>query len=395
MPQQTPSVKQDFLNAPRLRAWCLILAIGLGLKLVMELVQLRLGKGDPVGADFVSYWTASHMALTGPAAAVYDQLLHARAEHAVLAMPADGYYPFYYPPIYLLACLPLSLLPYWWSLLVFTIAGLAAYILVIRRLLPRGWGLLPILAFPAVLITAGTGQNGFFSAALFGGFLVLVERRPWLAGICLGGLAYKPHLALAIPVALIAARRWKLVLATGGTAFALYAAAWLALGTAPWLGFFNSMADARDMVEGGMKDQAKMQGVFTAARLLHASVPVAYGIQALVAVATLAALATVCVRRPGVRAEGAALATAALLCTPYLVDYDLPCMAVPMAWVVAEASRSAWRPGEKLVLLAAYLLPLLAVGIAHFSGVVLTPWVIAALFFIVLRRAARQASAPC
>jgi hypothetical protein len=144
-----------------------------------------------------------------------------------------------------------------------------------------------------------------------------------------------------------------------------------------------------------MKDQAKMQGVFTAARLLHASVPVAYGIQALVAVATLAALATVCVRRPGVRAEGAALATAALLCTPYLVDYDLPCMAVPMAWVVAEASRSAWRPGEKLVLLAAYLLPLLAVGIAHFSGVVLTPWVIAALFFIVLRRAARQASAPC
>jgi alpha-1,2-mannosyltransferase len=393
LPQRTPSQHADFLNGPRLRAWCRILAACLVVTIILEAAHYLAGHGDPIGADFVSYWTAARMALTDPAS-VYDKIAHAAAEHAALAMPPGTYFPFFYPPIFLLACLPLALLPYWWSLLAFTVVGLSAFVAIIRRLLPAGWGVLPILSFPAVLVTAGTGQNGFISASLFGGYMLLVETRPVLAAICLGGMAYKPHLAIAIPVALIAARRWVLLLVTGATALGLAVLSWLLLGTGPWRGFLNDIGDARLMIEGGMLDQSKMQGVFTAARMLHAGIATAYAIQAGIALVVFACLAVLCFRRPGARAEAAAMSVAAMLCTPYLVDYDLPLLAPAMAWLAAEACRFQWRPGEKYVLLAAYLLPLLARGVALRTGLVIAPLVMAALFLAVSRRAIGAATQP-
>ena len=65
----------------------------------------------------------------------------------------------------------------------------------------RDW-LLPLLAFPAVFWTIGLGQNAFLNAALFGGFTLLLDRRPLSAGMLLGVLCYKPHFGLLAPVAL-------------------------------------------------------------------------------------------------------------------------------------------------------------------------------------------------
>ena len=59
---------------------------------------------------------------------------------------------------------------------------------------------------PAVFINAVGGQNGTWTAALFGGGLSLLERRPLLAGGLLGLLSYKLQLGLLIPVALLAGR---------------------------------------------------------------------------------------------------------------------------------------------------------------------------------------------
>ena len=41
-------------------------------------------------------------------------------------------------------------------------------------------GILWATEFPAVFINAGHGQNGFLTAALLGGGLVLLEKRPML-----------------------------------------------------------------------------------------------------------------------------------------------------------------------------------------------------------------------
>ncbi len=56
-------------------------------------------------------------------------------------------------------------------------------------------------AFPAVFINIGHGQNGFLTAALLGGALHWLDRKPWLAGILIGMLAYKPQFGVLIPIA--------------------------------------------------------------------------------------------------------------------------------------------------------------------------------------------------
>ena len=76
-----------------------------------------------------------------------------------------------------------------------------------RHSRPAEW-LFLALGFPAALWNITAGQNGFLTAALIGGTLGLLERRPALAGICLGLLTYKPQFGLLFPLVLIADRRW-------------------------------------------------------------------------------------------------------------------------------------------------------------------------------------------
>ncbi len=81
---------------------------------------------------------------------------------------------------------------------------------------------------------------------------------------------------------------------------------------------------------------------------------------------------------------------ACLLCTPFLLDYDLVCLAVPLAVLTAEALRTMWRPWEKMLLLAAYILPLVSRPLAMSAKIPLGPFVIAALFAVLVCRWARD-----
>ena len=76
--------------------------------------------------------------------------------------------------------------PYAWGLAVWLVASFAAYLATLRAILPRPETLLVAAAFPAVFINVGHGQNGFLTAALLGGALHWLDRKPWLAGILIG-----------------------------------------------------------------------------------------------------------------------------------------------------------------------------------------------------------------
>jgi hypothetical protein len=71
---------------------------------------------------------------------------------------------------------------------------------------PEEVGVSPLAAasLPAVFINIAHGHNGFLTAALFGGGLLLLERREMLAGILFGLLCYKPQFGVLIPLALAA-----------------------------------------------------------------------------------------------------------------------------------------------------------------------------------------------
>lgn len=382
-----------WLHRERARAWCVVL-----LAVSIPWAAFVLGSehrgldrnGHPVGTDFVSFWVAARTALAEGAAAVYDPSRHAAAEHTLFpGLPPDASYAFFYPPTFLLICLPLGLLPYLVALALWVGASLAALVAGLRRLLPQRWAILPILGDPAMLLNALHGQNAFLSAACIAWGTVLLETRPLMAGAAFGLLAFKPHLALAIPVALLAAGRLRAVAGAACAAAMLACASWFAFGTAAWAGFHHVSALARATLVHGYVDPWKMVSAFAAVRVAGGGVAAATAVQAVQAVTALTCLAWVARRcRPGGRALGAAMTAASLLATPFVLDYDLTLLAIPLAWLAAEAQRTGWRRWEKVVALLAFTLPFVARDVAGTVHVPLAPAVIWLLYAVVLRRLA-------
>jgi hypothetical protein len=87
------------------------------------------------------------------------------------------------------------------------------------------------------------------------------------------------------------------------------------------------------------------------------------------------------------------LIAATLIASPYFLDYDLTLSAIPMAWVLAQALRGRFLPGEKPILLAAYVLPLVSRSLAMEVHIPLAPLVLAALLAVTIRRALLPAEA--
>src|SRR6516165_12782915 len=133
----------------------------------------------------------------------------------------------------------------------------------------RGPTLLVASAFPATFVNIGHGQNGFFTAALLGGALHLLDRRPLIAGVLIGLLAYKPQFGMLIPIALIAAWRWNTIAAAIATIATLIAISFLTLGSGVWHAFADSTNFTQTIVlEQGNTGWEKIQSVFSAARNL-------------------------------------------------------------------------------------------------------------------------------
>jgi Glycosyltransferase family 87 len=347
-------------------------------------------EGRPLATDFTSFWTAARLALAGAPGAAWDPLAHTAMERARFS-PASGYtadyYAFFYPPPFLLICLPLGLLPYGVALLVWLGLTGTAYFVMVQALLPRSWPTaLAALSFPAVLLNAEHGQNGALSAALVGAAALQLERRPTLAGACLGALCFKPQLALLVVPALIFSRRWRSLVGAAATTAALCAASLLVLGADAWRSFLACAPLAAAALEAGSMGFQKMASPFAAVRVQGRAPLAAWAVQAIVSFASLAVLAAVAWRRPGGVAEMATLAAAACLATPFLLDYDLMLLAVPLAWVAATADRSGFLPWEKLVLAAAFMLPMVARPVAMTADLPLAPLVVAALLAVTVRR---------
>jgi hypothetical protein len=310
------------------------------------------------------------------------------AESQGARLEGDAYLPYLYPPVFLLLSLPLAALPYLASMGAFLAAGYAATCACLKKILPKNWPWLPVLAMPGAMMNAIITQNGFLSATCFAGALLLLERRPALSGACLGIFAYKPHLAIGIPVALAAARRWRALFSCAATACGLAALSWLAFGTLTWLAFLRATPVTRAALETHAEIWTKLVSVYGAIRVLHGSAGLGFAAQAIAIAIALVVLARIAARRPGAGAEISALVSATMLCTPYVMDYDLVCLGVPMAWIAAEATKTGWRRWEKTVLLACYMLPLFARWLNIHAHLPLTPFIGTSLLAIVWERVA-------
>jgi len=398
--------RADWLNGERGRVYSLM---GLIAFLLMALwFWLRfavLAPGpDPLGGDFTSFYAASKLALSGHPADAWNPAAHALAEDSLFRGPHD-YLAFFYPPPYLLLCWPLALLPYGWAALGW-MTGTAALALGLlraffRRVRPEGpMPLVAILAFPALWINIGCGQNGAVTLAILTGGFLMMDRRPIVAGLILGLMVIKPQLSLALPfvlggAALAEPKRWRTFFATGFSALAVCGVAWLAVGTAGYAAFFANSAYAREVLNQGLVDPALMQSLYAGLRMLGASMTTAYVAQGVLSLTMLGLAGWTAFRyRPTGLALGALTISATVLATPFLLDYDLLVTALPLGWLVLTGAKDGFRNWEKLCLLLVFLFPLAARKLALVAHLPMAPLLLLIVFAFVIRRIRTAETVP-
>lgn len=347
--------------------------------------------GKPFGADFLPYWAASKLAMAGDPAAIFSrQEIYAVERGVIGAEITPKIWP--YPPTFLLMVLPLSLLPYVISFICWLAVTGSGFVYVARRLIPKKPVTWLVLVFPGTVTNFLYGQNGFLSAALLGGGLLLAERYPFTGGCLLGLLSYKPQLAVLISLALAAGRYWRALLGAVISAVGLALASLLVLGSNVWIAFFKNLP-----LDAGLMNRAhlwgKMPTVFAAARLEGASQELAAAIQAVAIIGVILAVGWVWCRRSPLPIRGSVLAVGIFLATPYAFDYDLTILALPFAWLGWEAYAHDSKFQEVFLWLAWALLAWATLGPSWvLSWAINFPFrlvVLVAMLLLIVYRAAR------
>ncbi|MGH6725211.1 MAG: glycosyltransferase family 87 protein [Pseudolabrys sp.] len=361
--------------------------------------------GRPLGTDFSNVYAAGTYVLDGePAAPFYPARQFAR-EQSIFGN-ATQFYGWHYPPYFLGLAALLATMPYWLALIVWQGTTLIFYLRSIRAILrlapsPAGgeaiekmW--LPVaLAFPAVFVNLGQAHNGFLTAALIGAALALLDRRPIVAGILIGCLAYKPQFGLLIPLILAVSGRWRVFAAAAATVLLMTLAVTLAFGPEVWPAFLASAKFSRTVVlEQGGTGWYKIQSVFSWARMWGGGIALAYILQGAVTVAVAAALAWLWRSRATFAVKAAALVIGCALATPYSLDYDLMLLAPAIAFLTLDGSTRGFGPWEKTILAALWISPLVARSVPQATLIPLAVPVMLLAFATLLRRAMDEYAAP-
>jgi alpha-1,2-mannosyltransferase len=338
--------------------------------------------GQPIGSDFSNVYAAGQLVDQGRAPEAYDWTAEHEMEKSLFGAQTP-FYGWHYPPIFLGLAAALALAPYLVALFVWQASTFLLYLAAIRRIAGQPGWLIPTAAYPAAIINIGHGHNGFLTAALFGFGLALLEKRPFIAGLLLGALSYKPQFALLLPLALAAGGHWRAFLATALSALALAGLSAGLFGPAAWRAFFDSLELTRTIVlEQGSTGWHKIQSVFSAARNWGAGVPTAYLLQAIADAIAAAAIVLVWRSHADFAYKAAALIAGALLATPYVLDYDMMALAPALAFLAARGLRDGFAPYEVSILAIVWAAPLFARLVMSATTVPLGLMAIAALLTV-------------
>lgn len=248
-----------------------------------------------------------------------------------------------------------------------------------------------------MLVNVGHGHNGFLTASLLGGGLLLLDRRPLLAGALLGLLVYKPQFGLVLPVALIAGRHWTAIASAAATIMLITLATLVTFGVRSWDAFQSSLAFTRTVVlEQGSTGWEKIQSVFSAVRALGGSIGNAYTVQTALTCAVILAIAWLWHGQADMRLKSAALIAGTLLSTPYVLDYDMVILGPALAFAVSWERERGFRPWLASLLAAVWIVPILARSVASYTLVPLGLAVMVAFFTAVVGagRAAASTASP-
>ena len=357
------SVPRAFSEARWLTRERLLLAGAVcGFPLLGLLVLVFASGYDGAGRDFVQFWSYAQLAAAGNPAAAYVLQPQHTIDHV-----------FAYPPIVMLLCRPLAGLSYLSAMLIWGVLGFALFTFTLSRLVGWEMAALAALGTPSAVLNIYLQQNAYYTAALFSGGLMLLERCPVAAGIVLGMLSCKPQLGILLLPALLAGRYWQTLVAAALTALGLTAVTTILYGPDAWIGFFGHAVALSKWIASTLPTWWLMPTVFAMMRLLGAITPIAYAFQGLSAISAVLIVVLLWRSDSPLAIKAAGLVIATFLATSYAWAYDALVLTFAAAWLANEAVKTGFRPWEKICVLVLLILPALVAVVDNLFGLLVGP----------------------
>lgn len=350
---------------PRLPPLAIVAAAGIVLAYLVQLGMSLAGhgwivdaSGRPLAQDFLSFWSAGRMALSGHPATAYDWPAMHAFQQQLMGHEPRGYLGWAYPPLFFLVAIPLALIPYTASFLIWVSATLALYAAAVARVARAQGAALLACATPVALGCAMPGQNGFLSAALIAAALLQLEARPLLSGLLLGLLTYKPHLGLLFPVALMFGGYWRAFFSAVATTILLLILSWLMApdSLAAFAAHLGSMSD--NFLTQGTAGFFRQQSLYGLLRMSGLSDQAAFLAQGVLLASMVLFVGWLWYGTRPLALKCAGLCVATLLATPYLYFYDFPILSVAIAFLWRDGAfsrREAWMVIASQLAMAAFL----------------------------------------
>jgi hypothetical protein len=367
----------------RVRLYATGVAVAYALSLVWRLVHgqwVFLPDGRLRCVDFGWMWLSAKFAVSGHPAQIFDYSTFSPAQIALFGHDNCAFItPYVYPPTYLFVTYFLGFMPYVVAFAVWVLATLFLYGTAIYAIIPRRAAVVAAIAPFCVAVNADFGHNAFITAALIGFSLAFLERRPWLSGLFLGILTYKPHIGVLFPLALLASRNWRALAGATATGIILAIAAAIAFGPEGWSSFFYTLLDRHSTLSPDGQVELALHSVFGLLHWAQASVSVSWlGHLTVAAIAALTVWA-VWARPIPYSLKAAVLCIGSVMVSPYILFYDFCILSIAVAYLVRDGMARGFLPGERTVLLCCFAALFLV-------SVPIGPVVCAVLLFLVVRR---------
>lgn len=282
--------------------------------------------------DFDAFSIAGRLALQGKAEQAYSaqRLFEAQKQ----AVGRAEFMPWTYPPQFTVAAMGLALPPVGMAYVLFTGLTLALYFLVLSRIAgPLLPGVVIAMLMTFVLLIR-TGQNGFLTGALIGWFLLAFDKRKAGAGIPLGLMVIKPHLAVGSALLALLGKRIAVLAIAAAVVIVTSLLATTILGVGIWTAFLNAVRESTALLEGGHYPLFRMTSIYACVRSFGFDAGTAMGVHAIGAVIAMLGIVGLWIKAKDSRLVMAGTMVGSLFISPYNYDYDLAILGLAIAYVL-------------------------------------------------------------
>ncbi|HWQ97791.1 MAG TPA: glycosyltransferase family 87 protein [Clostridia bacterium] len=394
--EKQPQISQQ----KRLVVYCILIFVIYVLMFFFFLFSNVLENGTGLsefGIDFADYYTAGHMAISGELDSVYSVPAHRATMEQVLGVVVPFTLPWRYPPVFLLAIIPFSLLPFKISMVLWLGVTLVLAAVAIFRMLPeKRWLGALALGFPGVFMNFRWGQNGFLSAAILAAGVGALEINPVLGGAMLGLLVYKPQFAVFPFLILLLTKRWKALLSAIASALAISLASMALFGVDQWIEFFRSLfVSSSNLMEAESATIAAIQvSVYNSMMVLTESPLASMLAQGICSLGAIIAVCWIFRKSDRFALKGAALVLGIPLAIPYFMQYDLMILAVPLVLLAYDYSKSGFRKNELIITTLVWFLPVISWPLMRNTGIQICPLLLAFQILMIFKRVKRENTLP-